>query len=317
MNLRDLGEFGLIERITKLLKVDDPQVIVSFGDDCSVIKTDKNFLLFSSDIQIENHHFIKDKISPEDLGWKLVSVNVSDIISCGGKAKWGFISVAFPPETSVEYVERLYKGIQEACNYYNCSVIGGNTSASEEIILDLFIVGQTDRPVLRKGAQEGDILLVSGYTGLSRAGLELLLMDKNFYEDFEERLITTHTKPVVPVELSEKIMRYTTSCIDISDGLVADLGHLQKASGVKVIIEKDKLPVHPDLERFCHKYNKNPYDYILYGGEDYQLLFTTKSENLSQFKSCFQIGYVEQGEGLFLEENSNLELLKPRGFQHL
>ena len=317
MNLKDLGEFDLIDRITKLLKVDDPQVVVSFGDDCSVIETDEKFFLFSSDIQIENHHFIKDKILPEDLGWKLVSVNVSDIISCGGKARWGFISVAFPPETSVEYVERIYKGIQEACDYYNCSVIGGNTSASEEIILDLFIVGQTERPVLRKGAQEGDILFVSGYTGLSRAGLELLLMDKNHYEDFEERLIKTHTKPMVPVELSEKIMKYANSCIDISDGLVADLGHLQKASDVKVIIEKDKLPVHPDLERFCQKYNKNPYEYILYGGEDYQLLFTTKPENIDKFENCFQIGYIEQGKGIFLKEETGLFPLKPKGFEHL
>ncbi|ACO04024.1 MAG TPA: thiamine-phosphate kinase [Persephonella sp.] len=317
MKVKSLGEFGLIDRLTKILRIDDPDVVVGFGDDCACVNLDGKLMLFTGDIQLENHHFIKGKIKPEDLGWKLVSINVSDIVACGGKPRWGFISIGIPESTEYSFIEGVYKGMNDALDRYGFSVIGGNTTSSEEIILDLFLVGETERFVPRGGAEEGEVILLSGFTGCSRAGLELLLMDRESYEDFEMRLIEKHTRPEARYDLQNLIQRYARSCIDISDGLVGDLSHIQKMSGVKLVIEKDKLPVDPDLERFCKKYGKDIYDYILYGGEDYQLVFTVNKQDTEKFKDCFKIGYTEKGSGIFIKDEKGLKPLKERGFEHL
>ncbi|WP_457625005.1 thiamine-phosphate kinase [Persephonella sp.] len=317
MKISKLGEFGLIDKLTSILQIKDSSVVVGFGDDCSCVNIHGELILFTSDIQLEGKHFIKEKIEPEDLGWKLVSINVSDIASCGGIPEWGFISVGFSPDTELEYVEKIYTGMKDACDFYEMDVIGGNTSASDFIFLDLFLTGKTGKFIGRNGAKEKDLVVLSGYTGLSRAGLELLLMDRKKYEDFEKRLIKAHTRPLARIDLSDKIMRYANSCIDISDGLLGDLRHIGKNSKLKILIEKDNLPVHPDLEKFCRKYNKDPLDYVLYGGEDYELVFTVSEENVKQFENCFVIGKVERGEGVFLKYKDLIEKLEEKGFEHI
>ncbi|WP_457643444.1 thiamine-phosphate kinase [Persephonella sp.] len=318
MKIKDLGEFCLIEKLTKLIEINDSSVVVGFGDDCSCVKIGDRRVLFTGDIQIENRHFLPDKTPAEDLGWKLVTVNVSDVIACGGKPKWGFISVAFPPELELSYVEDIYRGINSASKYYGMSVIGGNTSSSDRIILDLFLTGETERFVSRGGAGKGEIVMLTGYTGLAKAGLELLLMEKKEYEDFEKRLIKAFTKPVARTDTAPKISRYATSAVDISDGLAGDLGHVSKMSGVKIVLNKNLLPVHPDLQMFCKKYSKNLYEYILYGGEDYQVAFTVLPEDMVYFEDCFPVGTVEEGTGLYMEESDgSVVKLKEKGFTHL
>ncbi|WP_297473823.1 thiamine-phosphate kinase [Persephonella sp.] len=317
MKIKDLGEFGLIDRLVSVLSIKNNSVVIGFGDDCSAVEIENQLYLFTGDIQLEGKHFIKDRMPPEDLGWKLVSINVSDVVACGGLPKWGFISVGFPPDTNFDYVEKIYRGINEALDFYKADIIGGNTTSSDQVLLDLFLVGKTERFVSRSGAIEGDFLLLSGFTGLSRAGLELLMMKKSRYEEFEKRLIKAFTKPVARIDLSEKIQKFANSCIDISDGLAGDLGHLQKSSKVKIVIDKSSLPVHSDLTAYCKKYEKDPYEYILYGGEDYQLAFTVSKENLEHFNDCFVIGKVEKGEGIFLIENKKTIKIKEKGFEHI
>ncbi|SNZ03054.1 thiamine-monophosphate kinase [Persephonella hydrogeniphila] len=317
MKIKDLGEFGLIDRLTSILQVSDSSVVVGFGDDCSCVNINGELILFTSDIQLEGKHFLKEKIEPEDLGWKLISINVSDIVSCGGVPKWGFISVGFPPDTEFKYVEKIYRGMKDACDFYKTEIIGGNTTASDMVLLDLYLTGKTDRFVGRKGAKKGDYLILSGYTGLSRAGLELLLMNKKNYEDFEKRLIKAHTRPKARIDLSQKIMNYANSCIDVSDGLIGDLGHVERSSSVKIVLRKENLPVHPDLRLFCKKYSKDPFEYILYGGEDYELVFTVSKENINYFDNCFVIGSVEEGEGIFLKDGISTKKLEEKGFEHI
>jgi len=313
LEIRKLGEFSLIDRLTELLSIKDKDVVVGFGDDCACVNINGKLILFSSDIQIEDVHFLREKILPEDLGWKLISVNVSDIVSCGGIPRWGLISIAVPENTQLEYIKKIYIGIKEALDYYSFSIVGGNTSKSDRIVLDLFITGETERFVSRSGAKEGETVYLSGHTGLSRAGLELLFMNKQGYEDWEEKIISFHTRPKARVDLQKTISKDASSCIDISDGLAGDIGHIEKQSKVKIILEKDKLPVHPLLERFCKKYSKNPYDYILYGGEDYQLVFTSKEK----IDGVFEIGFVEKGKGLYLKENGKLNKIYEKGFEHI
>ncbi len=317
MIIKNFGEFNLIEKLTSILSIKDPDVLVGFGDDCACVKVKDELLLFSSDTQVEDVHFLKNRIKPHDLGWKIISVNVSDIVACGGLPEWSLITVGTPETVHVEFLEDVYRGIKEALDFYSFSLIGGNTTKSKNIFFDLFITGKTDRFVSRSGAKEGDILYLSGYTGLSRAGLELLLMNKNFYENWEERLIKYHTCPIAEINFHEIINKYASSCIDISDGLAADAGHIEKQSRVKIVFEIEKIPIHPLLEKYCKKYNKNIYDYIFYGGEDYRLLFTIPKNKTAFIKKGFQVGYIEKGKGIFVKESSSLKRLEEKGFQHL
>ena len=306
-----MTEFELIKNLTNILTIEDSSVVVGFGDDCACVNLNGKNLLFTSDIQVENKHFVKSKINPVDLGWKLVSVNVSDVVACGGVPKWALISIAVPKNIEISFLEEVYKGIQKAKKFYKLDIIGGNTSSSEEIIFDLFLVGETKKFVSRSNAKEGDLVFVSGHTGLSRAGLEILLNESKDLEDFEKQLIKYHTTPTARIDLQEKIQKYANSCIDISDGLVADLGHIAKMSNKKIVL-KD-IPVSPLLEKFAKKYSKEPLEYVLYGGEDYQLAFTVSKENAKHFKDCLKIGYVEKGKGIYLKDKP----LKIKGFEHL
>ena len=315
--MEHIGEFDLIEKLTSLIDIKDSSVVVGFGDDCACVDINGKLILFSSDIQIEGSHFLKEKISPEDLGWKLISVNVSDIVACGGLPKWSLISIAFPKETEISFLEDVYKGIKKALDFYSFSLIGGNTAKANQIVFDLFITGETKRFVSRSGGKEGDILFLTGHTGLSRAGLELLLMEKKEYEDWEKQLISFHTKPTARIDFQPVVERFANCCIDVSDGLAGDLGHIEKQSKVKIILEKENLPVHPLLEKFCKKYKKDPYEYILFGGEDYQLVFSISKEKAKEIKNAYPIGYLEKGKGLFLKEKKNIYPIFPKGFQHI
>jgi len=311
-----LNEFDLIKELTSLIRIRDSKVLVDFGDDCAAVKLEKDILLFSNDSQIENIHFILDKINPVDLGWKLISVNVSDIVACGGKPSWCSISLGIPEYITTNYISNIYRGIDKALDFYNCSLIGGNTSKSKELILDLFITGLTDRFVSRFTSEKGDIVILSGYTGLSRAGLELLLLKKKEYEDFELEIIKYHTRPIARLDLSEIVNKFATAGIDISDGLVGDLKHMLERNKFGILIEN--LPVHPLLDKYCKKYNKEPLDYILYGGEDYQLAFTVKEKDLKKLpKNIFKIGRIIEEKGIFFQKNGKIVKLKEEGYSHL
>ncbi|NPA52384.1 MAG: thiamine-phosphate kinase [Aquificae bacterium] len=314
MRIENIGEFGLIERLTKLIPIKDQDVIVGFGDDCSCVKVDKKLLLFTNDIQVENVHFIKHLQDPKDIGWKLISVNVSDVLACGGIPRWAQVSLGLPKNLEYQFIEDVYLGIRQALDYYQFYVIGGNVSSSKQIVLDLFLVGETQRFLSRKDAQEGDWVYMYGYTGLSKAGLELLLMGKSSYEDFEKRLIESFTRPVIDLEFRQFLHKNAKACIDISDGLVADLGHIANQSRKKIVIFKDRLPIHRDLTAYCKKYKKDPYQYILYGGEDYIPAFSS-SKDLNRNK-VFKIGKVEEGQGVYLKTGTKLQNLKPQGFEH-
>lgn len=305
-----MSEFKIIKKLTSILSINDKDILVGFGDDCACVNVNGKKLLFTADIQVENRHFIKNKINPIDLGWKLVSVNVSDIVACGGTPRWGVISVAVPKNTEISFLEEIYNGINKAKNFYKFEIIGGNTSSANEIIFDLFLTGETEKFISRSNAKKGDLIFISGYTGLSRAGLEILLQDIKNLENFEKELLKHHTRPVARLDLQERIQKYANSCIDISDGLVGDLRHISQMSNKKIVLEN--IPISPILEKFAKKYYKDPLEYALYGGEDYQLAFTVSKENAKHFKDCLKIGHIEEGKGIYFQD----KLLKIKGFEH-
>lgn len=293
MRISDLGEFGLIKRLKDILGS------TAIGDDCAHVRLGEYNLLLTTDLMLEGVHFLR-RYPPESVGWKSLSVNVSDVVGNGGEPRWALVSLMLP-DMEVGYVERLYIGIKRACEFYGCEVVGGNVAKSDRLGIDLFLVGTSDRPVGRRGAEPGDSLFVSGTLGDSRAGLELLLMEREDYEDFELALIERHLRPTARIDYVKHIQKYANASMDISDGLVADAGHLSERSGVRIDIDSSRLPLSKELIRFCEKYRKDPKDYALYGGEDYQLLFTHPRERWNPFMDMSEIGEVSEGEGVFVD----------------
>ncbi|MDQ7083134.1 MAG: thiamine-phosphate kinase [Aquificota bacterium] len=256
-------------------------------------------LLLTTDLMLEGVHFLR-RYPPEAVGWKAISVNVSDMVGNGGTPEWALVSLMLP-DVEVSLVERIYEGIKRACDFYGCEVVGGNVSRAERIGVDVFLVGRSERAVGRGGAKPGDSLFVSGTLGDSRAGLELLKMEKESYEDFELTLIERHLRPTARIDYLRHIQKYTNASMDISDGLVADALHISKRSGVRIDIESSKLPLSEELKRFCDKYRKDPKEYALLGGEDYQLLFTHPRERWNPFLDMSEIGTLSEGEGVFVD----------------
>jgi len=293
MRISDIGEFGLIERIKSILGSE------AIGDDCAHIKFGEIYLLLTTDLLLEDVHFLR-RYPPEAVGWKSISVNVSDVVGNAGQPKWILVSLMLP-DLELSYVERLYEGIKRACEFYRCEVVGGNISRSEKVGIDIFLVGTSEKPVGRRGAKPGDALFVSGTLGDSRAGLELLKMDLKSYEDFELSLIERHLRPTARIDYVKHVRKYANASIDISDGLVADAYHISERSGVRIDIDTSKLPISKELRKFCEKYGKDPLDYALFGGEDYQLLFTHPVQRWNPFLDMTQIGEISEGRGVFVD----------------
>lgn len=304
MNISHIGEFGLIERLKNILS--NPII----GDDTAQVSVGSHTLLLTCDVLVENRHF-KRHYLPSAVGWKAISVNVSDVVANGGEAVYALVSLVLP-DLEVKYVEELYEGIKRACDFYKCQVVGGNISKGEFLVVDVFMVGKAKRFVGRRGAKVGDAVFVSGTLGDSKAGLELLLMEKREYEDFELRLIEKHLRPTARIDFANHIAKYANASMDISDGLSSDAHKLAKASGVKIRLFSEKIPLSEELIAFCKKHRKDPLTYALSGGEDYELLFTHPYHMLNPFLSMVQIGVVEEGEGVFLDDKP----LDPLGFDH-
>lgn len=314
MKLRDIGEFGLIDRLSAIIHSENHDILVGIGDDTACVKTlNKNWLL-TVDTQVENTHFIRSKINPVDLGWKLSSTNVSDIVACGGNPRFALVSASLPKELDVEFVEGVYQGIKQAQDYYGFVTIGGNITSSSVIMFDMTLIGESDTFIPRSGAKPGQFVYLTGYTGLSRAGLEIILSHdtKPLYYNY---LVEKHFRPVARIDKLDIIKIYATSSVDISDGLVADLYHIANQSKVKIVLDKQLIPVDDQLKKYCQENSKNIYEYILYGGEDYQIVFTSDSK--LEEEDIHLIGYVEEGEDVYIKEEDNLFKLVKRGFNHL
>lgn len=298
-----MGEFDLIKKIGKIL---NSKII---GDDTAPIKIGNRTLVFTNDILLEDQHFL-DYFPIDNLGWKAISVNVSDIVASGGIPKYVLISLLLP-KYKTSLVEKIYQSINKACQSYGCTVIGGNISKSEKLGIDVFLIGTAKKFIGRRKAKPGDFVYLTGPIGDSKAGLELLMMKKNSYEVYEKKLIEKHLRPVIEVGFSKLVARYATASVDISDGLSSDVWHISDMSNVRIDIDSEKIPFSEDLKTFSKKYGKNLLDYGLTGGEDYQILFTS-SEKISGKKNIYLIGRVGPGKNVYI----NKKIMKNKSFDH-
>jgi len=316
MNLREIGEFGLIDRIRKWMAASDPALVQGIGDDVAVIEMKTKILLVTTDILIEGIHFDRSWIDPYRLGKKALMVNLSDIAAMGGIPKYFLISIGLSKNLPLSFVSQFYRGLKEGAKRFGVDLIGGDTSLSQKIIINICLLGEGRKGNLlfRKGAKVGDSLFVSGTLGDSALGLKIL--QKKGARRGPKRLIEKHLSPCPRIELGQAIAkhRWATAMIDISDGLQIDTSHILEESGVGARIWEDRIPLSKLYRKWVHPYSKDPYQMALGGGEDYELLFTAPPEikkRISSLALSFKIPITCIGE--ILPKKEGLRIIREDG----
>ena len=296
--LDSFGEFALIEHLTKSATASLPSTILGIGDDAAVLKH-KGETVVSTDMLIEGVHFDLAYMPLKHLGYKTVVVNLSDIYAMNAQATQVLVSLAVSNRFTLEAVEELYAGIHLACKTYGVDLVGGDTTSSQQglqlSITALGIAPQTGA-VLRSGASENDLLVVSGDIGGAYMGLQVLVRENEVFKanpqhqpDLEpySYLVERQLKPEARkdiVQLLQDLGLQPTTMIDISDGLSSEVMHLCKQSGMGCRVYEDKIPLDPQFISVCEEFNLDSTTIALSGGEDYELLFTIKQTDFDKIK---------------------------------
>jgi thiamine-monophosphate kinase len=313
MNRDRPGEFALIRRLAERLGRPAPNGAIGIGDDAAGVPTAEGWLLLTCDIAVEGRHFLLEHIALSDLGWKVATANVSDVVACGGLPRHALVSLGVPARLDLTRLDELYDGIAEAAAAYGFHVIGGNVSGSGELIVDCFMTGHTSRFVPRGGALPGHQLAVSGPLGDGAAGLTLLGIAAP--SPLERVLLRRHWRPRARTELAEALRRGASAAIDISDGLSSELHHMAQASRVRLEVDRERIPCSAELRAFAAERGTDVLGWALHGGEAYEILFSFPPEEEGRFAAhgVTVIGEVRAGEGVYLSG----EPLVSAGWDHL
>lgn len=319
-SISNLGEFGLIDKITKDIKHYNESTLQGVGDDAAVIKSGDLCQVISTDLLIEGVHFDLAYAPLKHLGYKAVVVNLSDICAMNVIPKQITVSIALSNRFPVEAVEELYAGIKLACKHYKVDLIGGDTTSSMSgLMISVTAIGTSNKEsiVYRSGAQEKDLIVTSGDLGGAYLGLQILEREKAVYmenKDMQpdlhgsEYVLERQLKPEARKDIVEmfKMMKLKpTSMIDISDGLSSELMHLAKASDLGLQIYEEKIPVDPAVMTIADEFNLNGVTCALNGGEDYELLFTIDQKDYDKIKGNPNMTVI----GYMLDKNSGTSLI--------
>ena len=314
--LSELGEFGLIDHLSKNITPKHAGTLKGIGDDAAVIDTGTNLLLLSTDLLLEGVHFDLTYMPLKHLGYKAAVVNISDIAAMNGVPKQMTVSIAVSNRFSLEAIEELYRGVRMACDKYTVDLVGGDTSSSVSgLLISVTITGEATREeiVYRNGAKEGDLICVTGDLGGAYAGLLILEREKQVYKvnpgmqpelNGFEYVLSRQLKPEARTDLRaifSEIGVLPTSMIDISDGLASEMLHLCHQSKKGCRIYEEKIPMDDETRKLALDFNIIPTVCALSGGEDYELLFTIKSSDYEKIRNVQEItviGHItEQGDG--------------------
>lgn len=311
-NLGELGEFGLISYLTKAVEINEPSTVKGIGDDAAVLDFSNKKTLISTDLLLEGIHFDLRYVPLKHLGYKAVQVNLSDIYAMNGTASQITFSIGLSSKFPLEAVEEIYQGALIACKKYNVDLIGGDTSASVQgLVISVTSIGFADEDQIayRSGAQEGDLLCVSGDLGAAYVGLQLLEREKNIFlenpniqPDLEGKdyIVERQLKPEARrdiVELLAKIGIKPNAMIDVSDGLASEIIHICEASDKGCKLYEDKIPLDSMTYETAREFGIDPTVCALNGGEDYELLFTIPQADYDKIKGSMDItviGHITQ-----------------------
>jgi thiamine-monophosphate kinase len=336
MKISQIGELALLEKIRHRFRTKQRNILLGIGDDAAVVKPSSNKLLFTTDMMVEGVHFDLSLISPSQLGFKLVSVNVSDIYAMGGSPLYMLLNLSAPKSTTVRFIDDLLQGIREALRHYSCSLIGGDISASSHnmISLSATLIGTVRKPLLRSGADIGDRIYVTGNLGDSSCGLAVLKRigrQVSFLQSGSSvrvRRPASNLLPKLPWKVIEPLLRrhllpeprapkgyapHATAMIDISDGLLIDLSRLCDESNVGAKVYLDKIPLSPELKKTARHFRKSPISFALRGGEDYELLFTAPQ---GKKVNARYIGDIVRSERTLVNRSGGEKPFLAEGYQH-
>jgi thiamine-monophosphate kinase len=333
----ELGEFGLIERLAALLPPPHPSVLQGIGDDAAVIELGNGRVqLVSTDLLLEGVHFDLAYAPLKHLGYKAIAVNVSDICAMNGSPTHCVVGLGLSSRFPVEAAEELYRGMAIACDEYGLDLVGGDTTSSQTgLVISVTVYGlaQHHELTLRSGGQPNDLLCVSGHLGAALAGLRILEREKHVFlsnpgiqPDLAEHeyVVGQQLRPQARNDLKEVFQQLgvqPTAMIDISDGLASEVAHIAKASRCGAVIYPHRLPIDPRTRAVAQLFDRPATEFALYGGEDYELLFTVRPseyERLTQYPGIATIGHLtEASTGLLLANpDGTTGELKPMGFRH-
>jgi len=335
--LKDLGEFGFLDRLKRSLPPGGPELIRGVGDDCAVFTVPEGEkLLWTVDTLVEGVHFRTDFTGMHDLGWKSLAVNLSDVAAMGGRPLHALLSLGVPEGVDLPQVDAFFEGLAALAREHSVSLVGGDTVRSPSgLLITLSVIGATEggRFLARDGARPGDWIAVTGPIGDSAAGLSVLLERAAGTGglpsgEFAESLIRAHNRPVPQVPEGVFLAQHAGvhAAIDLSDGLAQDLWHLCRNSGTGAQIEQGRLPLSDALRQWAAWKNKAPEDWALSGGEDYVLLVAVDAgafEDLcgsyaARFgKPLYPLGRMTEEPGIRLESVDGVRRkLEPLGYDH-
>lgn len=335
-NVNELGEFGLIDKLTKEFSNINESTELGIGDDAAVLSYGNKKTVLTTDMLVEGIHFDLMYMPLKHLGYKSIVVNLSDIYAMNAEPKQVTVSLAISSKFTVEALEELYAGIHLACKNYKVDLVGGDTTSSlTGLVISVTAIGEANEEDLcyRSGAKEGDLICVTGDLGASYLGLQILEREKQIYLEHPEvqpemenaqYLLERHLKP----EARRDVIRYfkeaglkPTAMMDVSDGLSSDIRHICKQSNVGCEIQESMVPINEDAYHMALNFNMDPITCALNGGEDYELLFTiapedeTKIADESAFVIIGQITKAENGTVL-ITKSGNRHPLKAQGWNH-
>ena len=336
MELEQIGEFGLIKRIKTKVSARAEGVRLGIDDDAAAFEPTRGLLtLLTTDCVVEGIHFDPGFARPYEIGWKAMAANLSDIAAMGGIPRIAVVSLCLPRETKVEWVEEVYAGMNELMGRFEGAIVGGDTSASlHDTVITIALCGEVEskRMTTRAGAQSGDIICVTGDLGGSVAGLKLLRKEGRGEGKTKERwshIIDKHLLPLPRIHEARILVAETkvNAMIDISDGLASEIHHLCEMSQTGAKLYLEELPIHPQTAEIAQRHDGSAQQYALYGGEDYELLFTLSPKDVGDVfdiiaketgTSVSVIGAMaEPGQGILLiDEQGRQQPVAFRGYNH-
>ena len=325
--LRDVGEFDLIDLIAQQAPSPHGRLLKGIGDDCAVIAGDAEIAtLVTTDTMVEGVHFDLSTAKPEGLGSKLLAVSLSDIAAMGGTPHEAFLSISASPDFDASVIERLAGGLQASGTQYGVQLAGGDTTSTKgPLVISLTLLGTCpeSQVVYRSGARAGDSVFVTGTPGDSAAGLALSNDPVDLEKHHATHLLRRHHHPDPRMTAGRELAAkgIASSMIDLSDGLGGDLGHICRQSVVDVVIDPARLPVSDALRAYCDATRRNPVDFVLQGGEDYELAFSSCNTDFASDWTCecrlTYIGKVIQGSGhVRIGSEYASEPFDKKGFDH-
>jgi thiamine-monophosphate kinase len=320
-------EDELVAAVRRLLSTKAAGVILGVGDDAALVEFGPHLGVLTTDLLVEGIHFERGVASARDLGYKALTVNVSDVAAMGGSPRYGLVSLGLPQGTELPWVVELYGGLLEAAGEYGMSIVGGDTNRSAAIIVSVAVAGEAPRgaAVARTGARPGERIVVTGTLGAAAGGLRLSRGHPGNVSDSGRTLFRALARPVARVGEGQTLAQSgATAMIDVSDGLARDLGRLALESGVGAAVRLEDVPVDPAL--FDVGLDGDPLELALHGGEDYELVATLPSDSVEgaadrmwdRFGTRLtEIGEIREGSGLLAVDPSGaMAPLEPKGWDH-